>query len=362
VRVFGRTLAWVLTADRFVRLHLLFFTVLWLLLGAASVARNITGGRLTVLLAIALCFHVYAYVLNDVIDLPIDRTQPERQRDPLVRGAIRPSQALGIALVQPLLTVPLTMRLDGGAGAYATLAVGFALMGAYNLWGKRCPFPPLTDTIQGLAWGSLAIYAAQALGAAPNALTWMVAAYATVYILFINGIHGSFRDLGNDRARGARTTAIFFGAVPPSDRHGLRVPASMVAYASSILAVLVGTNAFLMFRNDLGYGRLSWTITSAVVGAINVGAVLLQPQVVRPRGAARDMAWRLQMYLLMISMPIAFVARASGAVLVVLMLLNAMSLALFKTTAVVTRWAWRTLGLASSIREEKNHAARAART
>jgi hypothetical protein len=136
----------------------------------------------------------------------------------------------------------------------------------------------------------------------------------------------------------------------------------MAAYASSILAVLVGMNAFLMIRNDLGYGRLSWTVTTAIVGAINVAAVLLQPGVVRPHGPARDLAWRLQMYLVLISMPAAFVARASAEVLVVLALLNAMSLALFKTTAVVTRWAWLALGLAFSRRDEKKRAARAART
>jgi 4-hydroxybenzoate polyprenyltransferase len=146
-------------------------------------------------------------LFNDVVDLPIDRTQPNRQRDPLVRGTIEPWQVMAVALVQPLLTVPLSMWLGATAQAHATLGAGFALMGAYNLWGKRCPFPPLTDAIQGMAWGSLALYGACAFGA-PNRMTWMVRVCRGLHPIF-NGIHGLLRS-----GRFRRPTAIFLGAHP----------------------------------------------------------------------------------------------------------------------------------------------------
>jgi 4-hydroxybenzoate polyprenyltransferase len=200
LRALRRVGDWVLAADRFVRLHYLFFTCVWPLLGAASLGRDFTVGEISGLLAVIVCFHVYAFLLNDIMDLPIDRTHPNRQNDPLVRGVVRPSQTLLVALVQPALAVPLTMWLGGTWQAHATLAAGFLFMTVYNVWGKRCRFPPLTDAIQGLGWGSLAVYAPCALGAEPNALAWMVAAYVAVFTLLFNGVHGDLRDLANDLA------------------------------------------------------------------------------------------------------------------------------------------------------------------
>jgi len=334
--------AWsaVVTVDRFTRLHLLFFTAMWLLLGVASGVRATSAAQLAALVGIVVCFHVYAYVLNDVIDLPIDRTHAGRQHDPLVRGVIRPSQALWLALVQPLLTVPLTWWLGGGWPAQAMLLAGFALMGAYNLWGKRCPFPPLTDAVQGLAWGSLAIYGASVMGATPNALTWMVVAYATVFTMFINGIHGSLRDLSNDLATGARTTALYLGARPAAAERAGQIPAALAVYAWAILAALIGLNGTVMLRNDFGYGQRVWIVTTGLVAVLNVWAALLQPGVLRPRGPASDVAWRLQMYLLVLCPPIAFAAHTRLELLAVFILLNVIALVLWNCTADVTRSAW----------------------
>ena len=299
------------------------------------------------LVAVGMCFHVYAYVLNDVIDLPIDRTEPSRQRDPLVSGAVARSFALLLAMVQVPLALGLTMLLQARSSGYLVLAAGFALMGAYNLWGKRCPLPPLTDAIQGLAWGSLALYAPLALGTEPNTLTWLVVAYACVYILFINGIHGALRDLENDRARMARTTAVFFGARTLPDSR-LHVPAAMAAYAWIVLSLLVGLNAALMSRASVEYGRIAWAVTAIIIAVFVLVSILLQPKVLHPEGPSSDLAWRLQMYLLMLCLPLDFAGRADGRAAIVMASLIALSLALFRTTGAVVRWGAVTLSSARS--------------
>ena len=129
-----------LQVDRFIRLHQLFFTAIWLLLGAASVERTLRPAEFIALLGVILAFHVFTYVLNDVIDLPIDRTQPRRQDDPLVRGSIKPRHALFLALAQPVVAASLTWLAGGTVWAYAVLAAGMGLMGVYNLWGNAARF------------------------------------------------------------------------------------------------------------------------------------------------------------------------------------------------------------------------------
>lgn len=352
VRAARRAWNWILATDRIIRLYLLFFTASCVLFGASSIPHDITIGQLSALLGVTLCFHVYTYTLNDVIDLSIDRVNPARRQDLLVRGVLTPRQVLLIAFIQPLLTIPLTASLGVGAAAYVTLGAAFALMGAYNVWGKRCPFPPLTDAIQGMAWGSLAIYGAQGTGATPTALTWMVAAYLTGFTLLFNGIYGPFRDLASDFAAGARTTAIVLGARPASAGGRRYVPRALSAYAWCILAVLVGMNAVLIFRNDFHYSTSVWIATACVLGALNLWAVLLQPQVLNPLESAADVAWRLQMYILVSVLPIAFFAHAGAGVLLAIAFLNAFALVLFDCTSAVTRWVWSIIGAACYLAHE----------
>ena len=58
----------------------------------------------------------------------------------------------------------------------------------------------------------------------------MAAGFIIVYILLVNGINGSLRDLVNDYAFGTRTTAIWLGARPlPDDR--FFIPARLQIYA-----------------------------------------------------------------------------------------------------------------------------------
>ena len=347
--------AWnrILAVDRFVRLYLLFYTATWVLLGASSVRQGLTLGQLGALLGVTLCIHIYTYVLNDVIDLPIDRTQSARRDDPLVRGDITRRSALLIALIQPLLTIPLTSFLGGSSAGYGTLAAAFVTMGAYNLWGKRCRFPPITDAIQGISLGCLPVYGAQAFGMTPTALTWILAAYAAVYTVFINGIHGSFRDLANDLARGARTTAIVLGA-RPAPAGGRHVPPALSAYAWCILAALIAMNTLMVFRNDFRYHTLAWLTTGCAVGALDAWAVWLQPQVLHPCGSAADVAWRLQMFILVTVLPIAFLAHADAGILLILALMNAFALVLFDCTPAVTRWVWAAIGAVRNLAHEEH--------
>lgn len=240
--------------DRFVRLHFFGFTALLLLLGAASVLPDPPIGRLLLLLGVGLCFHNFAYVFNDVIDLPVDRTHPDRQLDYLVRGDITSRQALVFSFLQIPLAMGLARWAGAGADALLCLAAGFVLMTVYDLWGKKCPIPPLTDLAQGIAWGSLAVFAALALAAEINSLTWVAALHGAMFIFLINGVHGGLRDLDNDLARGRSTTASYLGARPVHEQvplsRSLRWFAMSIQLGLSVvhvLPVLTGTLALTPF-------------------------------------------------------------------------------------------------------------------
>ena len=179
-------------------------------------------------------------------------------------------------------------------------------------------------------------------------MTWMVAAYVAVYTLLFNGVHGPLRDLDNDFASGARTTAVFLGARPARDGGRPVVPRAVAIYAAVVRAGLIGILVALLFRNDLGICQRTWTTTAVAVATMSLLLVVLHPKVVHPRRGDWEVAFRLDVFLLTMTILAAFIAYASAEVLLVLLLLNALALALFPSTPAVARWAW--LAIVAAVR------------
>lgn len=301
----GRLWRGLVAVDRFIRIHFLGFTFLLALLGVATVVGDPSPAQILAILGGALCFHNFAYVFNDVVDLPVDRTDPARQDDYLVSGVVRPWQALAFSLAQIPIAVALTLALGGGAAAVGVLLFGFTAMAVYDVWGKRCFFPPLTDFAQGLGWASLAPWAALTLGGAPNVLTWVVAAYGAGFILLINGVHGGLRDLANDLERGATTTASFFGSRPTP--RGATMPASLAAFAILVQAGLVAVSIAPLLRRDFGYAPEVWTTTTAAVVLMNLACLVFLWLTLHPRSDGWQRAFRLHLFLLNLVLLVLFV-------------------------------------------------------
>lgn len=282
--------------QQFIRLPAFGFTAMLPLLGAASVTPSLTARQVLGLLGVALAFHCYSYVLNDVIDLPLDRTQSLRAKDPLVRGAIRPGLALAFALCQLPAALVITAWLGGDLGAYAALGAGFVLMAIYNVWGKRTPLPPVTDVIQGLAWGALVFYGA---GVQPGSLTGLTIdlfAFAVVYIVLINGVHASLRDLANDLACGMRSTAILLGARPrPAGR--LAIPRRLQLYAWALQALSIGLLLAPLCQNAMGYGPLAWTGTFIAILLLSARCLGCVAVILSPASSHADLTRALGAYL-----------------------------------------------------------------
>lgn len=223
----------------FVRLSALGLTVALPLVGAATVSPALPAGAAAGVVAVALGFHLFAYLLNDVVDLPIDRHEPRRAVSPLVQGTVSPGVALAVGGGGAV--VALGVAVGWGAGGRrgpAALVLALGLMAAYDLWGKRSPVPWLLDLVQGLGWGALFLYGAAVRGPW-TALTGWLFAFWTVFIVLANGVHGGLRDLANDARCGARSTAVAMGARAGGDGRVV-VPRRMIAYAWALHGALVG--------------------------------------------------------------------------------------------------------------------------
>ena len=130
--------------------------------------------------------------------------------------------------------------------------------------------------------------------------------------MMVNGLHGALRDLENDAAHGARTTAILFGArVAAGDE--LRVPPALVGYGLALQSLLLALPAWAVATNMAGRERHAAAVW---VGA--VGAATLAVLVAAVRGG-RTTEPGMAHLVLVLSAPVALVAPglppATGAML-----------------------------------------------
>ena len=153
------------------------------------------------------------------------------------------------------------------------LAAAFALLATYDLYGKRCSVPLVTDVVQALGWCALALFGAFSFSPTLQADTIWLLAYVFVYVLLINGVHGGVRDLANDLAHGVRTTAIWFGARPVSGT-GVQLTKTLAGYGFFLQGAMV---AFAIIGlESLGYtGRDYWLAAVPVFAALILTTLML---------------------------------------------------------------------------------------
>ena len=151
--------------------------------------------------------------------------------------------------------------------------------------------------------------------------------------MMVNGLHGALRDLENDAAHGARTTAILFGARVGAGEE-LRVPPALVGYALALQALLLALPAWAVATNMAGRERHSAAVW---VGAVSAATLAVLVAAVR---GGRTTEPGMAHLVLILSAPVALVAPglppATGAMLLAAHLLPLLPTSL---TYDALRWA-----------------------
>lgn len=266
---------------QFVHLRRFAFTVFLPLMGAATAIQQGTLTQILLIVATAFQFHIFTYVLNDVIDLPVDRLMMKRASHPMVRGNINSKTALIIALIQIPFLLITTWYAQGSRQALAALLVAIVCMAIYDIWGKRLVFPPITDLIQALSWGSLTLYGAWVVSN-PSFLTFILASIFVVFILLMNGVFEGVIDIEEDSAAGLKTTAIVFGAKPRPRTELPFIPISLLIYCIVLEAILSALNLTPLIRNDFDYSLNLRSLLLIIVIVLNAVIVRLSIQLIIP--------------------------------------------------------------------------------
>jgi 4-hydroxybenzoate polyprenyltransferase len=215
-------------------------------LAVLSGGANLGTGSLVFVMA--LFHHAWAFSLNEIGDLEIDRRSDDLSGKPLVSGSIGIPTAWilsSFALLISLVTVIIISIINGTSPVVPLFLITVATASGivYDLGGKKFPSDILVSTW--ILFIILAGWFATGPGAEVPLGVIAVSIMAPLHILFNNSVEGGIKDVENDRRTGARTMAVVLGC-RKRDRSTVL---SSAFYSWSILL----RAAFVVSASILGY-------------------------------------------------------------------------------------------------------------
>lgn len=183
---------------------------------AALTVKNVEIDALTYigLFIIGACSSIFGFVLNDIIDLEIDKKSKDLKKRPLVSGEISKISALMICITC-IVVAFFTMFLIWYNETLdylkfrAVLCLVFAcILGSiYDFYGKKIVG---SDIFVALGVAFVFLFGAYAVGV-PNVITWIVFVLTFNNLLHMNAIEGGIKDADHDSQMGVKNMAYASG-------------------------------------------------------------------------------------------------------------------------------------------------------
>ncbi|MEF8874145.1 MAG: UbiA prenyltransferase family protein [Candidatus Thermoplasmatota archaeon] len=169
-----------------------------------------------ILFVIGCLSHIYGFVLNDVIDIDVDKLSKDLKARPLVSGTITRREATYFAVSAMLLSWLFTLFFYEDLFTFiiilSILIFADFLSTIYNFISKK--YPGMDVFVTGAVFFLIifggATVSTDELFTTP--ILWIVASIGSIQVLFMNMINGALKDIDHDAEGSARTLAIRLGA------------------------------------------------------------------------------------------------------------------------------------------------------
>jgi 4-hydroxybenzoate polyprenyltransferase len=220
--------------------------------------------KLVILFIIGCLAHAYGFVLNDVIDIKVDKLSKDLTARPLVRGSITRRRAAIFAVScmigSFLLSLVFFQELQSFIFPVFLLLFAYFFASVYNIASKK--FPGMDLFVAGAVF-FLILFGAATIGT-PTILAYIVALIGGLQVLFMNMINGAIKDIDHDKEGSANTIAIRLGAHIHAGIIALPVSFKTTGYIIEIgrlLLIFAPFTPFLM--QSLNFS--SWQIALLVI-------------------------------------------------------------------------------------------------
>lgn len=226
---------------------------------------------LFILFVIGCLSHIYGFVLNDVIDVKIDKLSNELTARPLISGTITRKKATYFAIVSMLISwiCVIFFYFYRDLQIISFIILLFILIFAdllstiYNIASKK--YPGMDVFVAG------AIFVLIIFGAATvsiehlfnTPLIWIIALIGAIQVLFMNMINGAIKDIDHDVDGNANTLAIWLGARVSKGKLNLPLSFKLIGYSIELLRSLLIFSPFILLKNEFPVNM--WQILSILI-------------------------------------------------------------------------------------------------
>jgi 4-hydroxybenzoate polyprenyltransferase len=152
--------------------------------------------------------HIFEFVLNEYIDLEVDKRSPDLAEKPLVSGTVTPQTALGVVYISLIFSYILSIAFFFDIWSLIMLSLSFVFGAIYDIYGKRFAGSDFTLAL----WiFFFCLFGASIQSIDFTGVLYLVAGLGFFQILFNNAIEGGLKDADHDAAAGAKTLAHTLG-------------------------------------------------------------------------------------------------------------------------------------------------------
>lgn len=211
---------------------------------------------LSLLFLIGFFYHIYGFVLNEYIDVDVDRKSIDLQTKPLVSNQITKRSAIVLSLSAAACCCLLTLYFSPAIQPLALLLLALLLGGIYDILGKRIPG---SDFILGLSFFFMCLMGASTVSDTFTTVTYIVCSIYFIHIVFNNAVEGGLKDVDHDTAAGAKTLATRLGVRIQDNT--LFVTRPFVLFSWSIKMIFIGLIVSLWLQPQT---RLSFSLENTV--------------------------------------------------------------------------------------------------
>ncbi len=215
---------------------------------------------LLILFFIGLLYHIYGFVLNEYIDIEIDKKSLDLKEKPLVSGAITKNTSLFIVLSACFSAIILTILFFPYVVTIALLLAAILSGAVYDIFGKKVLG---SDFILAFGFFSLCLMGASTTSNDFTSLVYLVSSIYFVHIVFNNAVEGGIKDIIHDSIAGAQTLAIRLGVQVSNKK--LKVTKKFIFFAVSIKCVFMVLFVLLWIHPEVTILSLYWYILLIVV-------------------------------------------------------------------------------------------------
>ena len=201
---------------------------------------------LFILFLIGFLYHIYGFVLNEYIDIDVDKKSADLTKKPLISGAVPKKHALFIAVFSSIFACFLTIFFFPSVLPILFLVFALLLGGVYDIFGKIIPG---LDFVLGLGFFFLCLMGSSTIIYDFTILTYIVCLIYFIHIAFNNSVEGGLKDVDHDYLAGAKTLATKMGVFVKNEK--LKITKKFVIFSFILKLIFICLIILLCIQSEI---------------------------------------------------------------------------------------------------------------